>query len=77
MEFSDVAALAAVEWDQKPAYWIDVKGTWKLTETSRGFWQGRRLAMLMFCLSLAKSLGNAQLGLKTAGLTNVSIQDDT
>ena len=74
---SDVATLAAAEWAQKPEYWINVQGKWQCHQTHRGFWQGRRLSMLMFCLSLAKSLADPSLGLRGAGLAYVSIQDDT
>ena len=74
---SDMAALAAAEWGQRPEYWIEVQGAWKLQETYRGFWQGRRLAMLMFCLSLSKCLADPDLDLKQAGLDYASIQDDT
>ena len=74
---ADVAALAAAEWGVKPEYWIEVDGQWKLNVTHRGFWQGRRLAMLMFCLSLSKSLLDPSLALKESGLACASIQDDT
>jgi hypothetical protein len=72
-----VASLAATEWEVNPTYWLEVEGEWQLKPTFRGFWQGRRLAMTMFCLSLAESLGDPQLDLRGAGLAAVSIQDDT
>ena len=78
IEFNaDVASLAAAEWSQSPEYWIEVNGAWRRCATQRGFWQGRRLAMLMFCLSLAKSLSDPALGLRPSNLKYVSIQDDT
>ncbi len=74
---SDIATLAAAEWSQKPEFWIEVQGKWVCQQTHRGFWQSRRLAMLMFCLSLAKVLVDPTLGLAAANLACASIQDDT
>ena len=74
---SQVASLAAAEWAQKPEYYIEVQGKWQCQQTHRGFWQGRRLAMLMFCLSLARSLADSELDLRASGVAYVSIQDDT
>ena len=58
-------------------YWLDVEGDWQSKPTFRGFWQGRRLAMIMFCLRLAECLADPDVNLAGGGVSAVSIQDDT
>lgn len=71
-----VAAYSATEWANSfSAYWVKLHGKWERHRTERGDWQGRRKAMFLFCLSLKAALSRCNL--RDAGITNLSIQDDT
>ena len=48
-----LAAWMASEFScRETTYWQSVDGAWVSAGTTRGYWQGRKLAMLAFCASL-------------------------
>ena len=69
--------LVFAEWcGRSSKYWQRVDGSWRAACTSRGGWQGSRLAMIMFCFSLEDAF---QAHAETSGhsLCRVGYQDDT
>ena len=72
------ASWAATEFSNESSqYWQVVDGRWVSGRTSRGYWQGRKLAMLLFCSSLVPVWDACPDLFRDGKVAVVGIQDDT
>ena len=73
----ELAHLVLAEWGPgRTMYWQRIDGEWKISPTMRGGWQGSRLAMIMFCMSLEHSMDAMPQPVKDH-VARVGYQDDT
>ena len=73
----ELAHLVLAEWGPgRTMYWQRIDGEWKISPTMRGGWQGSRLAMIMFCMSLEQSMDAMPQPVKDH-VSRVGYQDDT